>query len=358
MESGNQRILDLIDKGTKVAYMGQTMKNFAEAGVAVQLMAFSGFPTETTDEANETRQFVRDHADYWSAGGVGQFLLTGTSIIARNPEQFGITIIETKDADIARAITYSGGQGADRKASLTEEADASFDDSASEFPSVLGRPWAGGTDTLHSMIYYETYGRNCFKSFTLASVEASSPTHTAELLDCTIALDGRLAVSNVDFTRIFNNRQLLVDYLKGCLNYPAEPTYSSFADWERGVPPVAAEAAGETYWLVSLTAAVKLGKVVYQLLNIAHSKKLRLRDMLAGFAPELAQKLLDHLRDIAKQNLLSFVRPGAAPSLKYAAPVPDAIAEGFDSRVVPMGGAEPRPLVQLAAGCAHGGSGR
>ena len=80
--------------------------------------------------------------------------------------------------------------------------------------------------------------------------------------------------------------------------------------------------------------------------------------MLAGFAPELAQKLLDHLRDIAKQNLLTFVRPGAAPSLKYAAPVPDAIAEGFDSRVVPMGGAEPRPLVQLAAGCAHGVSGR
>ncbi len=88
MESGNQRILDLIDKGTKVAYMGQTMKNFAAAGVAVQLMAFSGFPTETTDEANETREFVREHADYWSAGGVGQFLLTGTSIIARNPEQF------------------------------------------------------------------------------------------------------------------------------------------------------------------------------------------------------------------------------------------------------------------------------
>jgi hypothetical protein len=33
MESGNQRVPDLIDKGTKVHSMGETMKNFAGAGI-------------------------------------------------------------------------------------------------------------------------------------------------------------------------------------------------------------------------------------------------------------------------------------------------------------------------------------
>jgi hypothetical protein len=47
MESGNQRVIDLIDKGTNVAYMAQTMKNFSSAGIACQLMAFTDFPTET-----------------------------------------------------------------------------------------------------------------------------------------------------------------------------------------------------------------------------------------------------------------------------------------------------------------------
>ena len=347
MESGNQRILDLIDKGTKVAYMSETMKNFAKAGVAVQLMAFSGFPTETAAEENETRQFVRDNADYWSAGGVGQFLLTGTSIIARNPEKFGITIIETKDADIARAITYTGGEGADRKQSLTEDADASFDDSAAEFPSILGRPWAGGTDTLHSMIYYETYGRNCFKDHTLDIVDASVPLSSAELLECTLALDGRLAASNVDFARIFENRQLLVDYLKERLEYPAEPTYSSFIEWARHVPAVAPEAGGETYWLVSLTAAVKLGKVVYQLLQVADTQTLKVGQVLAGFNEDLRLKLLELFSDIAKQGLLSFVPPGGIASVKYAAAPPNAISESVESRIVAGPGAERSPIIQL-----------
>ena len=245
MESGNQRVLDLIDKGTKVAYMGETMKNFANAGVAVQLMAFTGFPTETAAEEQETRQFVRDHADYWSAGGLGQFLLTGTSIIARNPEQFGITIIETKDADIARAITYTGGEGSDKKSSLTEDADASFDDSAAEFPSILGRPWAGGTDTLHSMIYYETYGRNCFKQCTLDHVDASSTPagrrRSARLHDCARRTARRLERrSHEDFLEPAAARRLP----EGAPEHPAEPTYSSFVEWESRVPAVSADTTG------------------------------------------------------------------------------------------------------------------
>ena len=46
--------------------MGETMKNFAEAGIAVQLMAFSDFPTETSAERNETAKFIELHKDHWA----------------------------------------------------------------------------------------------------------------------------------------------------------------------------------------------------------------------------------------------------------------------------------------------------
>jgi anaerobic magnesium-protoporphyrin IX monomethyl ester cyclase len=149
MESGNQRILDLIDKGTKISYMSQTMQNFSEAGVAVQLMGFTDFPTETAEEKAATYKFIGDNYDHWSAGGLATFLLTGTSMLARNPEKFGITLVDTQDADIARAIAYRVNKENNSRVNLTEEADASFDENGDIFPSLLKRPWAGGTDTLH-----------------------------------------------------------------------------------------------------------------------------------------------------------------------------------------------------------------
>ena len=153
MESGNQRILDLIDKGTKVQHMGETMKNFAEAGIAVQLMAFKGFPTETPAELQDTLRFITENDEYWAAGGLGAFLLTGNAIVARKPERFGIRTVETENVDIGRGVAFRMDSQETTTSMSTEEIDASFDDRADIFPQVLGRPWAGGTDTLHSMIY-------------------------------------------------------------------------------------------------------------------------------------------------------------------------------------------------------------
>jgi len=349
MESGNQRVLDLIDKGTKLEYMSEAMRNFAEAGVAVQLMAFTGFPTETAAEAEETRQFVRDNEPYWSAGGLGQFLLTGTAIIARNPEKFGIRIIETKDADIGRAITYTMGEDEERRSNLAEEADASFDDSSAEFPAVLGRPWAGGTDTLHSMIYYENFGRGVFKKYTVESASPETPEAADGLQACRIVLGGRLVESRIDLTRIFENRQLLVAYLKERLEEPSEPTYDSFLEWEQDIQHVAAE--GETtYWLVSPRSAVRLGKLVYQLLKVAEARSLTAGELLEGMREDIADRLMSHFRDMASQDLLNLVPPGSFLAGRARASEHDGLLRLIDERIAPSpkvfpsaGPAKPQP---------------
>jgi anaerobic magnesium-protoporphyrin IX monomethyl ester cyclase len=308
MESGNQRILDLIDKGTKLEYMSEAMKNFAAAGVAVQIMAFTGFPTETANEAQETRAFLRENANYWSTGGLGEFLLTGTAIIARNPEKFGIRILETRDADIARAISYTVDGETELKRSLTEEADASFDDSASLFPSIFGRPWAGGTDTLHSMIYYDHYGKDCFRQYTLDYIAEAVPELDEELLEYRIELQGCTRKSRFDMSRILENRQLFLQYVKRKLEEPAEPTYESFMEWAERAEPAAGDSE-PSCWLVTLSAAVKLSNVMYDLLHLATTRNLTLRQLLAGFRPEASARVLKDIREIEKRKMLAFVAP-------------------------------------------------
>lgn len=334
MESGNQRVLDLIDKGTKLEYMSEAMRNFAEAGVAVQLMAFTGFPTETVAEAEETRQFIRNNEPWWSAGGLGQFLLTGTAIIARQPEKFGIRIIETQDADIGRAITYTMGDDEEKRSNLAEEADGSFDDSASEFPGVLGRPWAGGTDTLHSMIYYEHFGRNAFKTHTVDSLDTPPPEDDSLLMHCRIAVFGRLVESPIDLSLIFRNRQLLVQYLKEKLETPAEPTYDSFLEWEQDIPRVSA-GSESTFWLVSPTSAVRLGQLVYQLLGVAQAQSLTVGELVGGLRQDIAQRLTTHFRDMATQRLIAFVDGSHTRAARSEGQGVHSLLQAVDERVAP-----------------------
>ena len=109
MESGNQRILDLIDKGTSIAYMSQTMKNFALAGIACQLMAFTDFPTETPEEKKETFDFVseNDAVPVYRRAGYISLTHRNVKMTAKNPSRFGITVVETQDCDVSRAVSYT-----------------------------------------------------------------------------------------------------------------------------------------------------------------------------------------------------------------------------------------------------------
>src|SRR5258708_13092808 len=59
MESGNQRVLDLIDKGTKGQYMGQTRTNFAQGGKSGHMMSFRHFTTQTSDRNKDNTNFSK-----------------------------------------------------------------------------------------------------------------------------------------------------------------------------------------------------------------------------------------------------------------------------------------------------------
>lgn len=310
MESGNQRILDLIDKGTKIQYMSATMKNFAAAGVACQLMAFTDFPTETPEERRATFQFIRENEPYWSAGGVGTFLLTGTAMIAKNPKKFGVTIIETQDVDIARAVAYRVDAEADRRVGLTEDADASFDETHGALPAILGRPWAGGTDSLHTMIYYDAYDRNFFK---LNPPKPEIPVQevTDELArSCEIGIDGQLVESSFDLAAILANRERFSSYVNQRLAVPAEPTHQTFQEWASGGTALEAESAS-SYWLVAGRNCVKLEKLVFRVLTLAATNQITIGQIISKVPPGIQERLFNYLKDLETKSLISLKLNGA-----------------------------------------------
>jgi hypothetical protein len=310
MESGNQRILDLIDKGTKVGFMSETMRNFAGVGIAVQLMAFSDFPTETPEEKQETVKFIKDNEPYWATGGLGTFLLTGTSMIAKAPEKFGITAIPFQDADSARALAFRLDSETGQRTALTEEADASFDESGGVFPAGLGRPWAGGTDTLHSMIYYERYGRRFFKEQGLHGLDAGEP----KFVDDDAAMAGPLELTTAliespfNLQKIINNRIAFCKYVAAKLDIPAEPTYAAFLNWAAGVPP---EESGEvSYWLSNGQNVIRIEKLVYRLLTIGSTKRLPVKELLGALPEAVARRMRKYLLDLEAKGMIAFaLRP-------------------------------------------------
>jgi radical SAM superfamily enzyme YgiQ (UPF0313 family) len=310
MESGSQRILDLIDKGTKVTFMGETMKNFAEAGIAVQLMTFSDFPTETPAEKEETRRFIREHDPYWAAGGMGTFVLTGTALVAKDPARFGVRLVNTEDVDVLRSLAYEVEQDSrdeESKSMLTEDRDASFDARGDIFPHLFSRPWAGGTDALHSMIYYSHYGRKFFRDQIRASVGGSAPIPDELLRSCTLSLPGAVRDSPFDLGKILAERRQWSDHLTQLSRVHCEPTRRAYQEWSEGRPILAAELR-RVHWNIAGRKFVRLDPFVRQLLA-NHPEPIALGELVGALDESLAARLLLYFKRLAEHGLFELRLP-------------------------------------------------
>ena len=91
LESANQRVLNLMDKGSKIEEVSRTLWNAHAAGIANHVFLICGFPTETEEEFAQSIKFLDDHKDCIYAIHRGTFGLELQSPIYEHQEQFGIT---------------------------------------------------------------------------------------------------------------------------------------------------------------------------------------------------------------------------------------------------------------------------
>ncbi|GAA1377748.1 B12-binding domain-containing radical SAM protein [Streptomyces beijiangensis] len=120
LESYNQRVLDLMRKGTKVDDIEPSLQALLGNKVPVHLFCMTGFPGETREEALRTQEFADDALRRsaeefgvpYSTAANGPFILDVLSPVGERPDLFGVGLIPPGDGeDLAFDLDYTVTEG-------------------------------------------------------------------------------------------------------------------------------------------------------------------------------------------------------------------------------------------------------
>ena len=160
LESANDRILSIIEKGCDQTTEKRVLENSSLAGIWNHLYLFFGFPTEEKHEAQETIDFTVEHSELGDGTihSVGQsvFSLEKDSAIYHNPAKFQIDrILRDPERDMAIIFDYEidKGMSKDEVLGVYENFNKVID---ANFPS---RNIWNYLSREHFLLYLDHYGR-------------------------------------------------------------------------------------------------------------------------------------------------------------------------------------------------------
>ncbi len=97
IESGDQRVLDRVNKGVTLEQSEAAMKWSKEAGITVRALMIAGLPGETPESAYKTIEFMERTRRYWDIAALTNFVPLPGSPIWNEPARFGVTKIKHID---------------------------------------------------------------------------------------------------------------------------------------------------------------------------------------------------------------------------------------------------------------------
>jgi len=160
LESANDRVLTLIDKGTDQETEREVLEKSHEAGIWNHSFLFFGFPTETHGEAQDTISFLMENLHSIHSFGPGVFLLNRDSSCYQYPEKFSITkIVQDPDTNIAMNLDFEASSGMSREeaAEINTQCISMAED---KFPSL--QVW-GTLPREHFLLYLDRYGKEALR---------------------------------------------------------------------------------------------------------------------------------------------------------------------------------------------------
>ena len=110
-ESGNQRVLKLMDKATKLDAIETNLKMSSEAGIWNHIMGFFGFPGETKEEAEDSKDFVLKNREHIHSLGFMTYVLGKYSPVAFEPEKYGVSYYKNPEWDLAMDYYFTLKEG-------------------------------------------------------------------------------------------------------------------------------------------------------------------------------------------------------------------------------------------------------
>ncbi|MFH1065866.1 MAG: B12-binding domain-containing radical SAM protein [Nanoarchaeota archaeon] len=112
VESGVDRILKLMKKGTNAKDIEYVLKASHDAGIQNVVYTMFGFPTETKEEFAHTIEFLKKNAEYIDLVSTSIFGLQKNTEIYNNPGKFGIEEIKEEQRDLLdEKIEYKVAKG-------------------------------------------------------------------------------------------------------------------------------------------------------------------------------------------------------------------------------------------------------
>jgi anaerobic magnesium-protoporphyrin IX monomethyl ester cyclase len=162
VESASPRVLSLIDKGAPVSTVRDTIVHLSQAGLAVEAMCFTDFPTESYREAMETLRFLDELREKVALYIVGEFDLTHGALVAQKPNEFGIGEVWQLDGDALGTGLFYEERRPPKSAAEQARLDAALDQLSAGW-RLRRYPWAGSLSTAHTVYYYDRFGSEIFR---------------------------------------------------------------------------------------------------------------------------------------------------------------------------------------------------
>lgn len=110
-ESGNERVLELMNKATNLETIKTVLRHSARHGIWNHCMGFFGFPGETREEAEDSIRFLEDNKDFVHSVGFMTFVLGKYSPIAREPDRYGVSAYKNPEWDLALDYYFTTQSG-------------------------------------------------------------------------------------------------------------------------------------------------------------------------------------------------------------------------------------------------------
>ncbi len=110
-ESGNQRVLKLMDKATNLDAIRTNLRMSSEAGIWNHIMGFFGFPGETHAEAEDSKRFVHENREHIHSLGFMTYVLGKYSPVAFEPDKYGVSYYKNPEWDLALDYYFTVDKG-------------------------------------------------------------------------------------------------------------------------------------------------------------------------------------------------------------------------------------------------------
>jgi hypothetical protein len=162
IESASPRLIRLIDKGVTLADMTAAVGNLAAAGIAVEAMCFTDFPSENRSEARATLAWIRALRNDIALFICGRFGLSHGSRVATQPDAFGVEAIWHLRGDHWQTGLFYRERRESKTAEDRETIEGCVDDLSAGW-WLHDYPWAGALSTAHTLLYYAALGPDVFR---------------------------------------------------------------------------------------------------------------------------------------------------------------------------------------------------